>query len=189
MESGRVVFRTKWFEVEELDDGSGSEPYYRLRGQDAVVIFAITEDREVILVRQNRPARGHATLEIPAGGIEVDETPIQAVQRELREETGFIPRELYFLGTGGLKLDRDSTTLHGFLVFGASRITGCVPEVGIETVLMPLPEFVEFLRSGSFEQLGAAGFVLRALLRFASRFPEFLEGTSFSNEGGAAIKT
>ena len=37
-------------------------------------------------------------LEIPAGGIEPDEQPIECVRRELQEEIGFLPKKIDKLG-------------------------------------------------------------------------------------------
>ena len=65
---------------------------------DCVAIVAIDEDENVLLVRQFRHAVGKELLEIPAGGIEGDETPEQAVCRELQEETGYFPNKVKNLG-------------------------------------------------------------------------------------------
>jgi ADP-ribose pyrophosphatase len=55
---------------------------------DAVAIVAIDEDGYLNLVRQAREAVRRELLELPAGGIEPPETPLECAKRELREETG-----------------------------------------------------------------------------------------------------
>jgi ADP-ribose pyrophosphatase len=55
---------------------------------DAVAVVAFDAEDRVVLVRQRRPAAGAELLELPAGLIDEGETPLEAAQRELREETG-----------------------------------------------------------------------------------------------------
>jgi ADP-ribose pyrophosphatase len=54
----------------------------------AVAIVAVDAEDRVVLVRQERVAAGGKLLELPAGGLEEGESPLQTAQRELREETG-----------------------------------------------------------------------------------------------------
>ena len=65
---------------------------------DCVVIVAIDAIDFVLLVNQFRQPAGRELLEIPAGGIEPSEDPVTAVSRELREETGYLPRKVERLG-------------------------------------------------------------------------------------------
>jgi ADP-ribose pyrophosphatase len=55
--------------------------------QDSVGIVAV-RGSSVILVSQYRPAANKVLLEIPAGKIEKNETPMQAAVREMAEEIG-----------------------------------------------------------------------------------------------------
>ena len=65
---------------------------------DCVAIVAIDADGDVILVNQFRKPVEKELLEIPAGGIEPGEDPVTAVERELREEIGYLPRKVDRLG-------------------------------------------------------------------------------------------
>ena len=55
----------------------------------AVVMIAI-KGTKLLMVRQYRKAVDKTLLEVPAGLVEVQETPIQAATRELEEETGYL---------------------------------------------------------------------------------------------------
>ena len=59
----------------------------------------VTDNNEVILVKQFRYPLQEAILEIPAGKINPDENHYDCGLRELLEETGAVPREYSYLGT------------------------------------------------------------------------------------------
>lgn len=54
----------------------------------AVAMVAVDRQECVMLVRQERAGAGRPLLELPAGNVDHGEPPIDAAQRELREETG-----------------------------------------------------------------------------------------------------
>jgi ADP-ribose pyrophosphatase len=63
-----------------------------------VAIVAIDADGNALLVRQFRLPAGKELLEIPAGGIDGDEEPADAVRREMQEETGYLPGKVEKMG-------------------------------------------------------------------------------------------
>ncbi len=65
----------------------------RLIGPDWVNVVAITAERRIVLVRQWRFGTRSFTWELPAGLVERGEDPLLAGLRELREETGYAPRD------------------------------------------------------------------------------------------------
>lgn len=62
-----------------------------------VSVAAFTEDNEVILVQQFRPGPEKILVSFCEGYIEKGETPEEAAQRELLEETGYQAQEIIFL--------------------------------------------------------------------------------------------
>ena len=65
---------------------------------DCIAVVALDEQGNVLLVRQFRHAVDRFLLEIPAGGIDPGEEPIDSVRRELQEEIGYFPRKIDKLG-------------------------------------------------------------------------------------------
>lgn len=59
-----------------------------------VGVVAITEDQEIILVKQYRKAINQAIYEIPAGLVDSGENVSEAAERELQEEVGLKPKNL-----------------------------------------------------------------------------------------------
>ncbi len=55
----------------------------------AVGVIAVNKSFEVLFVRQFRPSVGRDVIDIPAGLIDGDESPLDTAKRELREETGY----------------------------------------------------------------------------------------------------
>jgi ADP-ribose pyrophosphatase len=65
-----------------------------IRHNGSVVMLAVDEsknpkDPDILLVRQYRHAAGQFLYELPAGRIDVGETPLAGAKRELIEETGY----------------------------------------------------------------------------------------------------
>ena len=70
-----------------------------IRHIGAVCVIPVTENNEVIMERQFRYPLDRVILEIPAGKLDApDEDRLSAIQRELREETGFTADEWTEIG-------------------------------------------------------------------------------------------
>ena len=69
-----------------------------VRHKGATCIVPITDNDEILMVRQYRYALGEVTLEIPAGKLDPNETPENCALRELAEETGMTAGKIVSLG-------------------------------------------------------------------------------------------
>lgn len=65
---------------------------------DWVNILALNNKDEILLIRQFRFGTDQIELEIPGGCVELNEKPITAAKRELKEETGIIAHNMKQIG-------------------------------------------------------------------------------------------
>lgn len=63
-----------------------------------VCIVPLTDDNEIIYVKQFRYPYKEVVIEIPAGKRDGNEAPLDCGIRELKEETGYSAKEFIFLG-------------------------------------------------------------------------------------------
>lgn len=97
--SKKLAYNGKRVKVEEIEYSDGEKIIYRehVKAGNAVVILGITENNEVFMVQEPRPAVGKVILALPAGIINDGEEPIEAARREFEEETGYFADHLKFL--------------------------------------------------------------------------------------------
>lgn len=81
----------------QLEDGTQA---FRevVRHPGGVCILALTDENEVLFVRQYRYPHAAVTIEIPAGKLEYGEDPETCGKRELLEECGCTAKEFTYLG-------------------------------------------------------------------------------------------
>ena len=100
--SSNELYRGKSFaftlDTVKLPDGNTVQKEV-LHHPGGVAMLAV-KDGSVLIERQFRYAVGEELIEIPAGKLDKipGETPEAAAHRELREETGYIARDLIYLG-------------------------------------------------------------------------------------------
>ncbi len=131
--------------------GTSTREYAVHKG--AVCVVPITDEGEVICVRQYRYAIHRVFLEIPAGKFDfVGEDPREAALRELREETGAVPGRLTDIGalisSPAILTEKIHMFLAEDLVFGE---TDYDDDEVIEIVKIPLPELVDMVLRGEVE--------------------------------------
>ena len=106
----------------ELPDGRIIPEYYVLEYPVWVNVIAITKDGQFVMERQYRHAARKISLELPCGVMEEGETPLEAAQRELLEETGFGGGQWKKLMELSPNPSAMSNTTHCFLAIGVEKI-------------------------------------------------------------------
>ena len=116
---------------------------------DCVAVVALDEQGNVLLVRQFRHPVGKFLLEIPAGGIDPGEEPLDSVRRELQEEIGYFPHKIEKLGGFYSVPGYGTEYLHCFVATDLvpSRLVAEDTD-DIELVRVPKEEIPKLITSG-----------------------------------------
>jgi len=117
------------------------------------------------MVRQYRPAMNVYTLEFPAGEIHKNETPIQAVKREVLEELGI---HSIFLPLGNYSLMMNRTNIKNFLFLGleSEKPVRRKAEPGIKRLEIPKFKFQRMVINGEYLQLAGLGILQIIRLKY-----------------------
>lgn len=137
-----------------MPDGT-RRPREVVRRPDAVAVVALTDDDEVVLVRQYRHAVGAHELELPAGLLDVEgEPPRAAALRELAEEVGLGADRVDELTTFANSAGWTTETTTLFLARGLhparpdDDFTAEAEEAEMDVLRVPLADAVAWVRSG-----------------------------------------
>ncbi len=146
----------------ELPSGQVVEDYFVRESRGFCIVFALTADRRVVLVRQYKHGIGAVMLELPAGAIDPGESPPACAARELAEETGYAAASLEHLRSFVIDPTNSNGHFHLFLARGA--VLGGPQELDvteeIDVLLAPLGE----LRAMALDGRIASGSHVAAVL-------------------------
>ncbi|MBQ7571030.1 MAG: NUDIX hydrolase [Bacteroidaceae bacterium] len=156
--SSEYLFRRPWLTARrdhlQLPNGTDMPEYYVLEYPDWINIIALTRDGQMLLERQYRHGRQMVGWEIPAGCVEEGETPLQAAQRELLEETGYTGGEWHQLMELFPNASACTNVCYTFLATGVERTSTQHLEQteDISVYETPLDEVFRMLQAGEFHQ-------------------------------------
>lgn len=159
VERREVVISDRWIHVESqtVKTGAGAvlDPYYILTYPDWAVCLALTENDELVMVRQYRHGTTSVALELPGGCVDPeDASPAAAAARELLEETGYGGGELFYVGALGANSALQTNRIQIAVMKGAQKIAPPRLETGEElsVELVPLAEVIPLVVAGGMEQ-------------------------------------
>ena len=163
--------RQPWLEVVresiELPDGRVVDDFYSVEMQDFGVVAAFNDRNEVVVERLYRHGPNRVTWSLPAGYVGKGESPLEATQRELREETGFEAVGWMDLGRFIVDGNRGCGWCHCFAAHDALRMHEPKSQdlADVEVSLIPWPRLIELLAAGEITELASATAIGLAALR------------------------
>lgn len=169
--SSQELLRAGFFRLRtdrcKLPDNRIMPHYYVMEFNDWANIVALTDDNQMILVRQYRHAADEITLEIPGGGVDVKkaETPEQAAIRELLEETGYAAENVRLVAKHRPNPAMQNNFMHTFIATGCRRVQAPTPDPyeDIEVLTLPIPQVMEKVMAGEINHTIVVASLLYAL--------------------------
>lgn len=125
---------------------------------------ALDSEDNVLLVKQYRKPVERELLEIPAGGVDPGEEPIDSAGRELEEETGYSAVSWEKLGSFYTSPGFCTEEMHVYLARGLSpAIRDADDDESIEVIRVPLSNIPELITSGDICDAKSIAGLLMAL--------------------------
>lgn len=146
----------------ELPNGKGA---FRevVRHPGAVCVIPITDDGEVIMVKQFRYPFSSVLLEIPAGKLEPNEDPFDAVKRELEEESGVVAENIEFIGMTYTTVAFTDEKIYTYMATGLTfKESHPDEDEFLEVVKFPLDTLVNMVMSGEIKDSKTQVAILKA---------------------------
>jgi 8-oxo-dGTP pyrophosphatase MutT (NUDIX family) len=127
--------------------------YWRIEAAEWVNVVAVTEDQQIVMVRQWRHGTREITLEIPGGIVDPGETPAEAAARETLEESGYGGGELTPLGALAPNPALFANRVHTFWIRGVRRVAEIQNHGEEETAveLVPVADLDRRVRDGEIQ--------------------------------------
>jgi len=161
-----TVYDNPWITVYDeqvINPAGGQNRYGRVSFKNrAVAILPLAENGDTWLVGQHRYTTGSYSWELPMGGAPLDENPLSAAMRELREETGLSAER--WSEVMRLHLSNSITDEHA-IVYLAEELTEGPTDFDETEVLelrrLPLSEALSMAESGAITDALSVAALLR----------------------------
>jgi ADP-ribose pyrophosphatase len=149
--------------------GQAPKDFFTLACADWTNVVAVTDEDQVVLVRQYRFGTDAFSLETPGGVIDPGETPAAAAARELLEETGYAAPRLEPLGCIDPNPAFQGNLCWSFVAWGAKLVGTQAFDAHeeCEVVLVPRADLPALLDEGHIRH----GLIVAAVERFLRKWP------------------
>lgn len=166
-----MIINHQWCKVRqdeiELPNGKVIDDYFVSIRPEVALILPITNNQEIILVRQYRHGAGEILLELPAGTFNpIQESPQAAAIRELKEETGYTSETVTHLATLYDNPVKDTNKINLFIAENVIKTGQQELDITeeIEVLLIPLKAVVAKIANGEICVAGTVAAIFRLKL-------------------------
>ncbi|MFN8357977.1 MAG: NUDIX hydrolase [Spirosomataceae bacterium] len=137
-----------------VPNGKLIEAYHILEYPDWVNAVALTDDGQVILVRQYRHGVQREVVELVAGTVDDGEDPDVCVARELTEETGYVFDTIERLCEISPNPANHTNTTYCYLATGGKKVAeqDLDDSEELDVLVVSMQEFLHLLETNQFAQ-------------------------------------
>jgi ADP-ribose pyrophosphatase len=165
----RQTIKADRFEVvvERVQLPNQSEaPFSYVKMKQGVCVIPILENDQVICIKQYRHIFEKWEYELPAGGIEEGDIPIETAKKELLEETGYTAAQWMDLGYIYGSVGSTDEVIHLFAAKGLNKYQQELEESEeIEIEIIDLEELKKWIAEGEFRHSAGIAAVARYVFR------------------------
>lgn len=145
LNNGKKIYR------EKIKKGKGDG--------SAAIVLPVTKENKVVLAIEPRVfTEGSVDIGFPAGYVEPGELPPLAAERELKEETGYEPERIVFLGSYYPDQGCSEAVNYYYIAFGCEKVSEQELDAGefIKYIEVSIGELDYLLRKGYIKGLNTA---------------------------------
>jgi ADP-ribose pyrophosphatase len=151
-----------------LPDGRTVPDFYTVSMGDFALVFAVTRESRVLVLRQYKHGLKRVCLGFPGGRVDSAETPLAAAQRELLEETGYASHAWESLGSYVTNANQGCNTAYLFRATACDRIAEPMSGDLEEAELLTIPPD-DLVTVDGVREIGQASHVALLLLATTSK--------------------
>lgn len=149
-----------------LPDGTIIEEWPIVHTRDYANVVLLNESGQAMILEGYKHGLGRSSWQTPGGYLEPREDPLEAIKREVLEETGYASDDWQHLGSFVIDANRRVGTGHFYLARNARQVAA--PNngdlEGFEINWVSIPELRQALRDGRIALMGYGVNIALALL-------------------------
>ena len=161
--SSKTVYKNPWITVHEdkIKRANGQDGIYGIvEYSPGIAVVAVNEKNEIFLVKEYAYAIDEFNISLPSGGIDSNESPLDAAKRELHEEAGVSANEWIDLGF----INPYTMIINGlqYLFLAKGAIIDSQYEEEFEIIKVPFEEAYQMVLQSKINHAGSCVAILKA---------------------------